>query len=154
VDPGDLPLDQQALDRAATADERWPDDARAPSVRRAARPVATRSGAERVLELARKRGRHGVHCSDFAVAGKTADGGKPILRLAARIDELRLRGHWFNTRKRRDRTVDYILVRDAAAVARALSRASEPRSGAEPERLFEPPPPVPLNAVLTEWEAA
>lgn len=128
VDSGDLPLT-------------------GPSAR-PARLVAARSGAERVLELARKRGRRGVHSSDFDVAGQTADGGKPIRRLAAKIDELRNQGHWFNARKRRDRTVDYVLVRDAATVELALREASEP------ERLFEPPPAPPLEAALHDWDAA
>ncbi len=85
--------------------------------------------------------------SDFDRAGETADGGKPIRRLAARVDELRRQGHWFNTRKRRDKTVDYILVRDAAAVALTLREASQP----EPQRLFEP---AALSAALHDWEAA
>ncbi len=115
----------------------------------AARPVAARSGAERVLDLARRRGRAGFHSSDFDVPGQTADGGPPIRRLAARVDELRNQGHWFNTRKRRDRTVEYVLVRDAVTVELALREVGEP----EPERLFEPAPAPPLNAALTDdWE--
>jgi hypothetical protein len=91
-------------------------------------------GAQRVLALARKRGRHGVHASDLDVAGETVDGGPPIRRLAARIDELRNHGHWFNAHRRRDRSVDYVLVRDAAGVARALRRAGEPRARAASTR--------------------
>jgi hypothetical protein len=125
----------------------------APAVR-PARPVAGRSGAERVLELARRRGRGGVHSSDFDVAGETADGGPPIRRLAARIDELKRQGHWFTTRKRRDRTAEYVLVRDAAAVELALREASEPRPDPEPERLFDPPPAPAREAALFDWEDA
>lgn len=143
----DPPLHRKRAPAGANADDCKCSAPSAGHLGSAAQPVAARSGAERVLELARKRGRHGVHCSDFAVAGNTADGGKPILRLAARIDELRLRGHWFDTRRRRDRTVDYILVRDAATVELAL------REAGEPERLFEPAP-APLNAALIDWEAA
>ena len=106
-------------------------------------------GAERVLALARRRGRAGVHQTDFD-AGRVVDGGKPVRLLAARIDELKARGHWFTTRRNRDRTITYVLVRDAAALDLALRKASE----SEPERLFEPPPAPPLNAALHDWEAA
>jgi hypothetical protein len=112
---------------------------------RAAQPIAARSGAERVLELARRRGRHGVHQSDFD-AGRVVDGGRPIRRLAARVDELKNRGHGFTTRRHRDRTTTYVLVHDATDVARTL------REAGEPERLFEPPPAPPLNAALHDWE--
>jgi len=105
---------------------------------------AARSGAERVLELARLRGPVGVHQTDFD-AGRVVDGGRPIRRVAARIDELRGAGHWFTTRKHRDRTVTYVLVRDAAAVELALHDASEP------SRLFELQP---LSAALADWDAA
>jgi hypothetical protein len=114
-------------------------------------------GAQRVLTLARKRGPRGVHSSDLDVAGETADGGPPIRRLAARIDELRNTGHWFNTRKRRDRTVYYILVRDAAAAELTLRGVREPQPGPGPEpppQLFAPPPAPPLSAVLHDAEAA
>jgi hypothetical protein len=100
-----------------------------------ARPVAARSGAECVLELARKRGRHGVHPTDFD-AGRVVEGGKPIRRLPARIDKLKARGHWFTMRRNRDRTTTYVLVRDADVVALTLREASHP----EPERLFDPLP--------------
>jgi hypothetical protein len=111
-------------------------------------------GAERVLKLARRRGSSGVHQSDFDVLGQTADGGKPIRRLAARIDELRNHGHFFETRKRRDRTTDYILVRDAADVELALSGPLEPPAPIEPEPLFVPKPAPALNAALTDWDDA
>jgi hypothetical protein len=110
---------------------------------------AARSGAERVLDLARRRGRRGVHQTDFDV-GRVVDGGKPIRRLAARVDELKRDGHWFTTRRNRDRTITYILVRDAAALEPALHAAGE----LAPERLFEPAPAPPLNAALRDWEAA
>jgi hypothetical protein len=75
------------------------------------------------------------------------DGGRPIRRLAARIDELRNRRHWFNARRNRDRTTTYILVRDAATVELVLRQASEP------ERLFDSPPAPPVNAVH-DWDTA
>jgi hypothetical protein len=143
------PLHQHALVRGGNADGRRPEGARAPSGPRAARPVAARPQAERVLELARKRGRHGVHQTDFD-AGRVVDGGKPIRRLAARIDELKARGHWFTTRRHRNRTVTYVLVQDADAVALTLRDAGE----AEPDRLFEPPAAPPVNAALGDWDGA
>jgi hypothetical protein len=61
-----------------------------------------------------------------------------------------MRGHWFNVHRRKDKTVDYVLVRDAVALGLALREASD---RAEHERLFEPPPAA-LNAALHDWEAA
>jgi hypothetical protein len=145
---GDPPLHQQPIAAPANAGGQGGSAPSSWRPARAARPVAARSGAERVLELARRRGRRGVHCSDFDVPGQTADGGKPIRRLAARVDELRNLGHVFETRKRADRTVDYVLARDAAAVELALREISE----REPERLFDPVPAKPLNAALCDWQ--
>ena len=48
----DPPLDQQDVARGAEADERCADSHRVPSAARAARPVAARSGAERLFEAA------------------------------------------------------------------------------------------------------
>lgn len=147
----DPSLAQQEARPAATARDRLGSGPSSARSARAAGPVAARSGAERVLALARKRGRAGVHSSDFD-AGRVVDGGKPIRRLAARIDELKTRGHWFTTRRNRDRTTTYVLVRDAGAVALTLRAASEP--GPEPGRLFEPAPAPPLSAALSDWDAA
>jgi hypothetical protein len=47
---------------------------------------------ERVLRLLERRGPHGVTAVDFQLPD-IADGGKPILRVAARILELRDQGH-------------------------------------------------------------
>ena len=154
----DSSLHQQAVADPATAGGR---EASATSTTRSARvaqPVAARSGAERVLELARRRGRRGVHSSDFDRRGETADGGPPIRRLAARVDELRKLGHRFETRRRADLTVDYILMLDAAGdellreAAAALADLEDDVD--EPPRLFDPPPAPPLNAALRDWEAA
>lgn len=127
----------------------------------AGRAAAASPGARRVLELARRRGRGGVHSSDLDVPGQTADGGPPIRRLAARVDELRNLGHRFETRRRPDRTVEYFLVRDAgdAGYDELLAELAElPDDRAfddvdERPRLFDPPAPAPLNA-LRDWEDA
>ncbi len=145
----DPSLDQHGLPGPASAGGRDGSATSTGRPARAARPVAARSGAERVLELARKRGRHGVHQTDFD-AGRVVDGGKPIRRLAARVDELKREGHRFTSRRNRDRTTIYVLVRDADAVALTLREASE-RS---PGRLFDLPPALPLEAALHDWEAA
>ena len=46
----------------------------------------------RVLAALRIRGAHGITAADFA-AGRVIDGHKPIMRVAARILELRQDGH-------------------------------------------------------------
>jgi hypothetical protein len=46
----------------------------------------------RVLAALRSRGAHGITAADFA-AGRVIDGQKPIMRVAARILELRQAGH-------------------------------------------------------------
>ena len=150
----DTPPDsERPLHRQRSQTPRTPVTATVRAVRgappRPAQPIAARSGAERVLELARKRGRAGVHQTDFD-AGRVVDGGKPIRRLAARVDELKNQGHWFTTRRNRDRTTTYVLVRDAGALELALRAVSK----ADPERLFEIAPAAPLNAALTDWGVA
>jgi hypothetical protein len=74
--------------------------------------------------------------------------------LAARVDELRaLGGHRFETRKRPDRTVEYLLVFDAGddelrdELPVALEESAVDDVDEQP-RLFEPPPTPPLSAVL------
>jgi hypothetical protein len=115
-----------------------------------------------VLALARRRGRRGVHSSDFDIAGATADGGKPIRRMAARVDELRNLGHVFEADRLPDRTVRYRLVRDADELAAALRSRSpagatlvdgEDLGEQLPLELDDSPAP-PLNAALADWEAA
>ena len=46
---------------------------------------------QRVEQLLRRRGEHGVTAADFLLP-HVVDGLKPVARLAARIDELRSRG--------------------------------------------------------------
>jgi hypothetical protein len=133
----DISLHQQAVAAYANAGGRNGSALSSVCVDRPAGPVAARSGAERVLDLARKRGRHGVHHTDFD-PGRVVDGGRAIRRLAARIDELKGQGHWFTTRRNRDRTITYILVRDAATVEFGLREVAEPERPFEPPRLFEP----------------
>ena len=66
---------------------------------------------ERVLKLLRARAGEGVNTTDLMAPD--ADGGKPILRLAARIDDLRRRGHGFEVRRRSNGTTTYVLLHDA-----------------------------------------
>jgi hypothetical protein len=117
---------------------------------------ARKPGADRVLALARARGRRGVHSSDFDVPGQTVDGGLPIRRLAARVDELRNLGHRLETRTRPDRTVDYVLTLDAGdddqdlELAGALADLVDDVD--QPPRLFDPPPTPAREAALYDYE--
>ena len=67
---------------------------------------------ERVLR--RLRAGHDVSPLDFdATTDAVVDGGKPIKRVAARINELRDEGHQIDTVGRRNRCALYRLIRDA-----------------------------------------
>lgn len=67
---------------------------------------------ERVLR--RLRAGHDVSPLDFdATSDAVVDGGKPIKRVAARINELRDDGHRIDTVGRRNRCALYRLIRDA-----------------------------------------
>jgi hypothetical protein len=148
----DPPLHEQTVTAGPNAGGRngsaSPAEASAPA---ASASTARKPGAERVLAVARERGRRGVHASDFDVPGQTVDGGPAIRRLAARVDELRNLGHRFETRTRPDRTVDYVLALDAGD-AEDLELAAEPDDVDEPPRLFDPPPAPAREAALQDWE--
>lgn len=68
---------------------------------------------ERVLALLERRGPAGVTPVDFA-APHVADGAKPIMRVAARVLELRELGHRIVT-KRAGPVARYVLERPAVA---------------------------------------
>ena len=72
---------------------------------------------DRVLKLLRAREGEGINTTDLMAPA--ADGGKPILRLAARIDDLRKRGHGFEVRRRSNGTVTYVLLHDAERGSRS-----------------------------------
>jgi hypothetical protein len=77
-----------------------------------------RNQRERVLRALRSAGDHGITQVDFLVPG-TVDGGRPIVRLPARIDELRGGGHHIEHAGRRNRCVVYILAAPPAQAAPA-----------------------------------
>jgi hypothetical protein len=65
---------------------------------------------ERVLHAARRAGPRGITAVDF-LAPDVCDGGKPITRLAARINDLEHRGFKFRDGGRRQSTKVYVLDR-------------------------------------------
>lgn len=65
---------------------------------------------DRVLQALRNRGGHGLTQVDFILPG-VCDGGTPITRVAARIEELKGEGYTIATQpERRQRCVVYWLV--------------------------------------------
>lgn len=71
----------------------------------------SKSQKARVLDLLRERGPAGISALDF-IRQPTADGGKPVLRLAARLWDLRMDGHEIRSISRS--TVErYVLVCEA-----------------------------------------
>lgn len=62
--------------------------------------------ADRVLAALTRAGSHGITQTDF-IRYPTLDGGPPITRLAARIEELRDSGFVITSGERRDRCVIY-----------------------------------------------
>src|SRR5690349_5057933 len=67
---------------------------------------------QRVLAALRSRGALGVTAVDFA-SGRVCDGGKPIMRVAARVLELRQDGHEIVIDGERDSCAVYRLLQDA-----------------------------------------
>lgn len=78
----------------------------------------------RVLGLLRERGDRGITAADFLLPD-VVDGGKPIARLAARVDELRSRGLTIVTEGRRAGFSIYVL-REERRVAAVPPPATEP----------------------------
>jgi hypothetical protein len=54
--------------------------------------------AARILRALVQRGERGISQADFA-SSPTIDGGPPVWRVPARVDELRRRGHAIETRR-------------------------------------------------------
>lgn len=105
----------------------------------------SRTQKDRVLETLKAVGIRGVTQVDF-IRYPTADGGPPITRLAARIDELKQDGHVIATRGTRDKCVVYTLV--------ATPEALEPiHKGDQEGQLFAVPSPAPRNALDDDWAA-
>jgi hypothetical protein len=63
---------------------------------------------ERVLAALTRAGAHGITAVDF-LRFPTVDGGPPITRVAARIEELRDQGHPISSGERRNKCVVYRL---------------------------------------------
>lgn len=66
-----------------------------------------------------------LNTADF-LAPNVCDGGKPIIRLAARIHDLQERGYRVETRRRLNSTVDYFLVGEPEGAHGKSPRASVP----------------------------
>jgi Helix-turn-helix domain len=96
---------------------------------------------DRVLAALRRAGGRGITQLDFDLPD-VVDGGPPIKRVAARIDELRTAGHWIASQRTRQRMARYVLV-DADTLTAATD--------------VEPPPaPVPAPSAsaydpFSEW---
>lgn len=79
----------------------------------------------------------------------TLDGGRPILRLAARIGVLRDRGHHITSQKQSNGTVTYTLVRDAERNGTTMTEAQPvKRSAARSVSPGAPSPKAPAAARL------
>lgn len=67
---------------------------------------------DRVLRALERVGSHGLTQVDFQPP-HVIDGGAPITRVAARIEELRGQGHRIDNRGRRDKCAVYVLAATA-----------------------------------------
>jgi hypothetical protein len=111
----------------------------------------------RVLAALWKAGPAGVTTADF-LAPAVIDGGKPIVRLPARVNDLREAGHVIVTHREPNHTARYVLVRDAEDVASALRSATtqRPRQDAEAGRadltLWDVPPQATARTAYDPWD--
>ena len=98
---------------------------------------------ERVLEALARAGARGITQVDF-LRYPTADGGPPITRVAARVEELRDQGYCIVSGERRDKCVVYRLQPE---------KQLEPPMDEhlEPNALFDLEP---RNAIFDEEQAA
>lgn len=107
---------------------------------------------ERVLLALRQRGHNGITLVDFS-APAVCDGAKPIPRLAARVRDLRVRGHVITTEMRETpdgaRMALYRLEREAPT-APAVPPAPAPSapSATEPPADGAPPLDAPMPGSL------
>lgn len=67
------------------------------------------SQKDRVLRLLRQRGNRGITAVDF-LGPYVADGGKPITRVAARVQDLRDAGYDVQTVGKRNQCAVYVLM--------------------------------------------
>ena len=94
---------------------------------------------QRVLRLAYARGDQGITAVDFQLP-HVADGGTPILRVAARILELEEEGIHFTDGGTRNRCKVYKLDRES------LARATKPPTTSGPPSVVETTVPPPQAA--------
>lgn len=100
---------------------------------------------ERTLNALRKAGTRGMTQVDW-LRFPTPDGGPPITRIAARIQELRDEGHEIQSSGTRDRCALYILREPGLVVAPTQA----PESELESSTLFDP---VSLHQPISPYEA-
>lgn len=100
--------------------------------------MAALTQRERLLNALRERGFHGLSQLDF-FAPHVCDGGEPITRIAARVEELRDAGYVITSAKEPDRgkCAVYRLVREPAS-GPVLAAGPHTREGAtDPQPLFD-----------------
>jgi hypothetical protein len=83
----------------------------------AGRRLPARTQRERVLDALRRAGDHGITAVDFLLPD-VVDGGPPIVRLPARVDELRHAGYVIVGAGRRAKCQVYVLNEPARAATR------------------------------------
>ena len=83
---------------------------------------------DRVAKMLRAAGRRGL--TQLDLDGPTPDGGKPIRRLASRINDLRARGYEIDSTGRRNRMAVYRLISEPVPVSEA-EPAAAPQEGAQ-----------------------
>lgn len=104
----------------------------------------TASQTDRVLNALRKAGSRGITAVDFQLPD-VIDGGPPIMRVAARVMDLRRQGHTIISAGTRQKCRRYELVAVPAPADLAYQAAAE--------TAFEAPArPVPRCAIYDDWE--
>jgi hypothetical protein len=108
--------------------------------------------SDRVLAALSRAGARGITSVDF-IRHPTVDGGPPILRVAARIRDLRDQGIEIETDGERDGVAVYKL-RTVSSTAPGGDRVVEPAPSAEPSdgRLFDADVDTSHNSA--HWKAA
>ena len=109
---------------------------------------------DRVLRVLRTVGQRGVTQADF-IRWPTPDGGPPITRLAARIEELRAAGYFIASGSWRDKCVVYSLIAEPDhLVPLAAASVSTDDAGVTVQgALFNTPAAAPRNALDDDWVA-
>ncbi len=131
------------------------------------RRVSGLTQTARVKRLLDQRGRQGLTAVDFAQT-PTADGGPPILRVAARVNDLKNQGYDIRTCGERDKCAVYVWgkflapavsvepvdpARSGVAACHADNTGSTGSTDTAPS-LFDPPAARPQNAIWEDADAA